>query len=177
MRNSRLRVLFRHRALHRPNRCDGSDGRRDPGCWMACAVGPAVPGQQERKQAEKCIARHAHLPAQAASWASHSPQPRRRRGGPREARAVGRARPDMGNLNQNGRRMQESRFGERHRRGRHKHRHRRESLGSTHGCTLHVRSILKLRLEQESGSALRTRATGIAPSFACVLTLSALLIV
>ena len=59
----------------------------------------------------------------------------------------------MGNQNQNGRRMQESRFGERHRRGRHKHRHRRESLGSTHGCTPHVGSILKLRLEQESGSA------------------------
>ena len=65
-------------------------------------VGPVPPGQQERKQAEKCIARHAHLPAQAASWASHSPRPRRRRGGPREAQAVGRARPDMRNQNQNG---------------------------------------------------------------------------
>ena len=123
-------------------------------------VGPVPPGQQERKQAEKCIARHAHLPAQAASWASHSPRPRRRRGGPREAQAVGRARPDMRNQNQNGHRMQESRFGERHRRGRHKHRHRRESLGSTHGCTPHVCSILKLRLEQESGSAIQDPRNG-----------------
>ena len=48
----------------------------------------------------------------------------------------------MGNEDQNGRGMHEAGFGERH-----GCRHRRKSLGSTHSCTPHVRSILKLRLD------------------------------
>ncbi len=66
----------------------------------------------------------------------------------------------MGNQNQYQRRLQGFRFGERYGCGRHKHGHRRESLGSTHGCTPHVGSILKLCLEEESGSASQDPPNG-----------------
>ena len=85
----------------RPDRCDGSNSRRGHGTgWIA--LGPAAPGQQERKQAEKCIARHAHLPGASGVLGVALPSAAARRGGPREAQALGRARPDMGNQNQNG---------------------------------------------------------------------------
>jgi len=153
--------------------------RQQSGPWVLNGprVGPVAPGQQERKQAEKCIARHADLPPQAASWTAHFPRPRRRCRGCREFQAAGRVRPDVGNQNKNWCRMQESRFGERHRRGRQKHRQRRESLGSTHGCTPPFVRASSCVWSKNPVRRFRTRATGPALWLACVLTLSALLIV